>query len=448
MVDWGSLAGLGIEAAGAYLSATADDDRTTTNISPVQPRTTGTSQIVDYDILHNARAVEGMYNLTNKLDQWSSADRGFYENVYQGYQQDIMTTNQTLLPTIERVSASTLQANARDLVSNESLKATFRERAMYEAMDDPATATQVKTFIAQSGRMPATEDIKSNRALYNLRNSIKAVTGKVDPASAAAISSFNQQIENIPTTEERVGQALANVESQFGQAGKELAREFQSRGQTVTQASKRAQLFEKAKVKAGAAGAAAEAARAEKLAGAEKAVGVAQTEAQLGTGREALRVQTQQAGVGAAIDVARAESERAGAALDATGRAAGLTMAEAQAQAQRETGAAGVRATDVASLTALQGAQQAGLATPQVGGVTQADPGTGVAGVQAGLSRAGAEMTFGTRQKQDEVQQVQEGVKSPTLTSGATGTAPVQPGGVQIAQPAPAYGPPRIQYPR
>lgn len=323
---WDTLLEEGIKAGGAYLSASGDDDggdKTTTSIQPVQPRTEGTASMSDFDILYNASAVQSMYNLTAKMDDWANQNRQFFGQVYQPYQEDLIQSNAALLPAIEKVASNTLEANARDLSSNTALKDAFR------------------TSIAGVERQ---------------------FSGQVD--------SLIQQIESVPTEQERVGQALAQVESQFGQAGKALTRDFQSRGQAVSQASKRDLEFQKARAKAGAAGAAGERARAEKLAATEKGIGVL----------------------------------------------------------------AGKSAQSTQQLLGVQAGQQAGLATPQVGGVT---PTSGFEGTQVAgdLAKAGAGQSFGTRQKQDQVTQVQKGTVQPALTSGAAGgltTGSAQPGPVNF----------------
>ena len=308
---WDSVISGGAQVAGAYLSNSGGGSATGAD-GKVRNSTTGKSQLSDFDIMYNAASVQSMYDLTNKLDQWSNMDQNFFQNTFQPFQEKLIQTNSDLLPSIEKVAGNTLEANARDLTQNESLKRAFR------------------TSVSGTERQ-----------------------------FSGQINSLLRQVNNVPSEEERVGQALASVESQFGQAGKALSRDFQSRGQAVSQASKRSMEFEKAKAKAGAAGAAAEAARAEKMAATEKTLGV-------------------------------------------------LGQKSAQATSQ---------------LLGVQGGQQAGLATPQVGGVT---PTTGLAGaqLQADLEKTGSQQTFGTRQRQDDVTQVQKGIQNPVLTSGATGQAP------------------------
>jgi len=311
MSVWDSVIEGAAKVGGAYLSNSGGDGNNN-NGAKIQPSTTGTTQLSDFDIMYNAASVQSMYDLTSKLDQWSNMDQNFFQNTFQPFQEKLIQTNSDLLPSIEKVAGSTLEANARDLTQNETLKNMFR------------------TSVAGTERQ---------------------FSGQID--------SLLKQVDSVPSEQERVGQALASVESQFGQAGKALTRDVQSRGQAVSQASKRSMEFEKAKAKAGAAGSAAEAARAEKMAATERTLGV-------------------------------------------------LGQKSGQATSQ---------------LLGVQGGQQAGLATPQVGGVT---PTTGLAGaqLQADLEKTGSQQTFGTRTRDDRAVQVQKGVTNPALTSGATGQMP------------------------
>lgn len=303
--------GEAISAGGALIGGllSGDKDGGSGTVGKIQPSTVGRATIGDKDVLYREQAIGNMDAFIKQMADFTASDRTFFESVYQPFQQTLAQTNQALLPTIERVAGATLEANARDLFGNEALK-----------------------------------------------NSLRA-----SGADTSSLENLRAQVANIPTTEERVGQALTNVEGQFSQAGQELARDFQSRGQTVSQASRRALAFEKAKTKAGAAGAAAEAARREQLEGATTLIG-----------------------------------------------AEGATAAR--------------RGQDVQSLSQLQQAQQAGLATPQVGGLRETT-GLEAAGLESGVTTAAGLQTFGTRERSDVVTQTQKGVKSPALTSGAGGGA-------------------------
>jgi hypothetical protein len=251
-MDWGDVAKIAGSAADAYFSS--DDGgkskSQTTSITPVQPKTVSGANMQDFDILYSQQAVDQLKQLTARVEEWSIQDRDFFQNVYQPYQQNIIGTNEALLPTIEKVASSTLEQNARDMQSNTGLKTMLRQ---------------------QMG--------------------IAGVEG------AEALRRFTAEFDNIPSQEERVGQALTRVEAQFGQAGKQLARNFQSRGQTVSQASQRNLAIEKAKAKAGAAGAAAEAARAEKLGAAQAGVQIAGQMQAGATGQVVSLQESQQAGL-------------------------------------------------------------------------------------------------------------------------------------------------------
>ena len=317
----GGWIGEAIAAGGAVLGAVLSGGGGSNNASTgkVENSTVTTTNIADKDVLYRDQAIASMDKFAEQLAQFGANDRAFMENVYQPFQNALMQTNQSLLPMIERVAGATLEANAKDLLGNDALKNTLRNRA-----------------------------------------------GGTNADAEAAMNNLRSQIDNLPSTEERVGQAMASVEGQFKGAGKELARAYQSRGQTVSQSSRRDLAFEKARAKSGAAGLAAEQSRAEHMGA-----------AQMGVNAELAKQQS-----------------------DAT-----------------------TSATNINSLASLQNAQQAGLATPQVGGVTQTN-GLDAANIQAGVTTAAGLQTFGGRSKDDNVVQTQKGLNMPNITSGATGQKP------------------------
>lgn len=316
--DWAKIGG---NFLGGLLDDDGGGDRKTVTEAKVQPRTDSTASMSDFDIMYNASSVESMRNFADQMGRWVERDQNFLANTYQPFQSQVIDTNTKILPHLTATTTKTLEENARDLVRNDTLKTFLRD---------------------------------------------KAQTG--DTGMQNALAKFEEHLATVPDEQTRVGQALTSVESQFGEIGKQLTRDYQSRGQTVSQSSKRDLLMQKAKAKAGAADAAAEAARLEK-----------------------------------------------GAALQA-----GL-----EAQTGVNKAAAEQRGADVASLTTLQESQQAGLETPQVGGV---QPVTGYEGasIQSGVEVSSGTQEFGTRSKQDQVSQTQKGIKMPTLTSGATGQVPNQ----------------------
>jgi len=242
-------------------------------------------------------------------------------------------------------------------------------------MDTNAALLPVIEQVAGATLEANARDLFGNEAL---KNTLRGRAGGTDAGIESTMASLRSQIDKIPSIEERVGKALASVEGQFKGAGKELARSFSSRGQAVSQSSQRDLAFEKARAKSGAAGLAAESSRAEQMAGAKLGV-----DAQL---------------------------------------AASQTQAGLQSQATN-------------SLVALQGAQQAGLSTPQVGGVTQAGNGLDAANIQAGVTVAAGTQTFGARTSDDTVTQTAKGLNMPNLTSGATGSLKQPTATMGIAQP-------------
>jgi hypothetical protein len=339
--SWGDLASIAASAAAGFLSGDDDGggDRTTTSIQPIQESTDTKAQINDFDILYSGPALESMNKFADDLASFSAGQRDFLTNTYLPYQQSIVQANTPLLSTIERIAPEALETIATDMASNETLK--------------------------------------------------KFLSGKIeagDEGFKTAIDNFNTELKNLPTEQELVGQALASVEKEFGQAGKNLVRDFQSRGQTVSEASKRDLEFQKAQARSGASAAAKEASRKERLNAAQLGVGV--------------NLQAAQAG-------------------------------------------ATTRAQDVSSLNLLQQQTKLGLETPQVGGVSPADGGVGAASVEAGVRTAAGTQNFGTRQRSDTVSQVQKGIKEPTLTSGASGVAPSGAASLNAAgapAPTPATG--------
>lgn len=315
----GGWIGAAISAAGAVLSgALAGGGSSGGGTSgEIKNNTVANANIANKDVLYRDEAVANMDNLAQLLSEFSSTDRNFVENAYRPFQQNIMQTNQNLLPVIERVAGATLEQNAKDLLGNDALKSFLRDKS----------------------------------------------TG-MDKDMSSAYENLTQQLSKIPTTEERVGQALTAVESQFKDAGRQLTRDFASRGQSVSQASRRDLAFEKAKAKAGQAGLAAEKSRAEQIGGAQIGLNAAQS--------------------------------------------------KAQAEAQIQGGA-------INSLSMLQQAQQAGLATPQIAGVT--DPGAGLdaASLQSGITTAAGLQTFGTKDSSDQVTTTKKGIYVPYFQTGDDG---------------------------
>lgn len=280
----------------------------------VLPKTVSGQNKSDFDILYDSIAEGQMTELTKQLGDWASKDRDFFKNVYQPFQNDIINTNQQLLPTIEKVASASLEANAKALVTNTKLQDAFSKTAAEGFGDDSRVSEMADNFFTE--------------------------------------------LKNMPSESEMVGQALTAVEGQFEQAGKELTREFASRGQAVSQASKRDLAFQKAQAKAGAAGVAKSGFRSESL-------------------------QRAEAGLGAATGLAESEqSLKLGAAEGIIGLQDAATRI---------------------------GESSMGM---QVGGLGDVATGEGLADIQAGMTTKAAEKMQGTSTETEDIQHTQKGIKS------------------------------------
>jgi hypothetical protein len=321
MSIWGSIAEAAGSAVGAFFGGGGGGSSQPQYSDKIRKRTDSSATMSDFDVLYNSQALEGIQDLTTKIGEWSDRDQDFLTN-YGEYQQQVAEVNQSILPHLSATTKEGIKANAKDLIANTTLKDFLRQGA-------------------QSG-VPG---------LQNANNRLQ------------------QHLQNIPSEDERIGQALASVEENFGTAGKELAREFAQRGQTVSQSSARDLAMRKAGEKTKQAGLAAEAARQEKT--------------------SAL-----QAGLASEAQVAQTE--------------------------------AGIRGQDINSLAQLQESQQSTLSQPQL----DVDaPTTGSTELLTGLATVQSQQQFGTRSKQDQISHVQKGIKKPVMTSGAGGAVE---GGLEI----------------
>jgi hypothetical protein len=241
----------GISAAVGVASSLMAGDAPEGYEPEVLPKTVSGNVVQDMNFVFDLEAGDAMKNLTTQLNEWSGADRDFFENVFQPFQESLIEANQALIPGIVENSGEAMKQNLKDLMGGDFLKDAFRSQ------------------ISQSG---------------------------ADVSKFA--QSFSDQIDKIPTAEQRVGQAVAGVEQRFGQAGVELKRMMGAKGLDVSQASQRDLAIQKATATAGAADAAAEAARKEQLAGAaagvEVASGIQTSQANMLTAQQELT----QAGVG------------------------------------------------------------------------------------------------------------------------------------------------------
>jgi hypothetical protein len=161
------------------------------------------------------------------MNDWAADDRAFFKDTFEPFQQALIDTNQDLLPDIVANSGTALQQNLKDMMGSEFLKESFRSQITEAGGDISRFATD-----------------------------------------------FAQQVDQIPSAEERVGQAMSGIEQRFGAAGKELKRAMAAKGVDVTQASARDLAIAKAGAKAGGTQQAQEAARREKLGATERGIGV------------------------------------------------------------------------------------------------------------------------------------------------------------------------------
>jgi hypothetical protein len=299
-IDFGDVVGF----VGDLIS---DDDNTsqseTTSTALVQDRTTSGTAINDMDFIFNVEFSDMMKGLADQFVEWGGDDRTFYEDFVVPYQAALMSSNQEILSYITANSTESLDQNLKDLLGSEQMKEAFRGT------------------ISDLG-----EDI------------------------AGFAKSFTEQIANIPTAEQRVGEVVSGIEQRFGQAGAELKKQMGAKGLDVSEAGLRQMALGKATALAGGVDAAQEASRKEQLAGATGALGV------LG------EVQTSQANL--------------------------LT-------AERE-------------LT-----QSGALLTPSVSGAQEFDSTSTATGLGADLVAGGANKLIGTETRTDDAEFVQAGINQP-----------------------------------
>jgi hypothetical protein len=225
-MPWPLVAAAGIAAVGGIISSLAQKDAP--EYEPeVLPKTVSGNVVSDMDFLFDIEAHEAMQYLTTQMNDWSQEDRGFFKDQFEPFQASLIEANQDLIPDIVANSGTALKQNMKDMMGSDFLKETFR--------------SQITDAGGDIGRF-ATD--------------------------------FAQQIDNIPSAEERVGQVVSGIEQRFGQAGKELKRQMASKGLDVSEASQRDLAINKAMAKAAGTDQAQEAARSEKLAGTERGIGV------------------------------------------------------------------------------------------------------------------------------------------------------------------------------
>jgi hypothetical protein len=219
-----------LDVGSAFIGGVLGDDDPDPKATPTSPNTKSGETRSTTDIMFDEEAMATFKNFSNKLSEWGDIDRGFMENTYRPFQEDLIATNTQLINMIGQNSNLALEQSIKDLTGSDELKAMFR------------------SSISEQG---------------------------------AQISDFAQrfaaEVDNIPTTEQRVGQAASAVEQQFGQAGADIRGRLKAQGLQVSQATERDLAIQKATAKAGAVGAAAEASRAERMNAAQTGAGVFST---------------------------------------------------------------------------------------------------------------------------------------------------------------------------
>jgi hypothetical protein len=218
------LIAAGISAVGGIISGMAASSGATgggtsgkIRDSTVSGNTTGAQ-----DFLFDIGAVKAMQDFTTQMSEWSAQDREFFDNIYQPFQESLIDANQSMVEGIVANSGKALKSNLSDLFDSDMLKQSFKE------------GTRVTEFADK----------------------------------------FADQIDKIPTADQRIGQAIAGVEQRFGSAGAELKRQMGAKGLDVSEAGVRELMIGKATAKAGAAEQAGELARREMLDATSQATGV------------------------------------------------------------------------------------------------------------------------------------------------------------------------------
>lgn len=318
---WLNVAAAAITAAGAVAAAAGADDGGGGDggeAYKIRPKTESGKSMSDMEMLFDENAEQAMMDLSEQIGQWAADDQGFFQNVYQPFQAELMQTNAKMLPVIERTSANALEFVSRNMVSNETLKSSFK--------------SSIESGQTQLGDV---------------------------------MNSFVSELDNLPSQEERVSQAFSTIEGEFGRAGQELARSMAEQGRVVSQASQRDLAIEKAKAKSGAAGVAGEQVRRERREALAQGVGViGQTQA--AQTQNLLGVEGQ--GLNAAQIAARAADAQVGGVNEADG---GTANANIQATL---VGQAAQKVLGTSTTTSSVNFTQKGIKNPAAAGI---DPETG-----------------------------------------------------------------------
>jgi hypothetical protein len=301
----------GISAAAGIAGSLMGGDGPEMMKPEVLPATVSGNVTQEMNFMFDLEAGEAMDALVTQMNDWSTTDRDFVEKTFRPFQVNLIEANKALIPGIVANAGEAMKSSLKDLMGGDFLKDAFR-------------------------------------------NQMEKSGGDISKFA----ESFSQQIDDIPSAEQRIGETVSNIEQTFGQAGAELKRQMASRGLDVTQASQRDLAIEKAKAKAAGVGVAAEASRKEQLAGA-------------------------QAGVGVAANV--------------------------------QTGQANLLATQ------QQLTQSGANLAPQIGGVQATEALSEAGKVGAGLTQAGAEQVLGTTSETKQAEFTQPGIVTPRFFDKETG---------------------------
>ena len=223
---WVQLAIAGVAAAGAIASALSDKGSTVGG-AKFTANTVSGNTTNDVDFLFDVEATQAMTNLTRSMNNWGMQDRTYFKQVFEPFQTALIKSNQALLPDIVANSGASLQSNLKAIMGGDMLQEAFTNLA-------------------------------------------KQTGGDLSRFSA----DFGQMVDQIPTAEQRVGQAVSGLEQQFGKAGAELKRQMGAKGMDVSEAGLRQMALGKATSKSSVTDQANQMARTEKLDALERGIGV------------------------------------------------------------------------------------------------------------------------------------------------------------------------------
>jgi len=225
---WPLVIAAGITAVGGIVSSlAASPGGAGGSAGKIRESTVSGNSTGAQDFLYDLTAVKNMQDFTAQMGEWSGQDRNFFDSVYKPFQEDLMEANQAMLPNIVANSSEAMQQNLSDLFDSSMLKDSFKEATL-----------------------------------------------KTGAQAMDMADKFAEQIDSIPSSEQRIGQAISGVEQRFGQAGAELKKTMGAKGLDVSEASVRDMMIGKATAKAGAAQQAGEGARRELMDATAAATGV------------------------------------------------------------------------------------------------------------------------------------------------------------------------------